>query len=246
MYADKVKESFIMSDFNRDEASEKLLALADYLEIDPETITELDDYYHGTNDSTFSTEDGEIYVVLDESEASDAFYESVENFIDECGIDGFSEIMQDWIKDNAVDSDWFETAYKEDSEFYANDVWEEEDEKYGNRLISELYSDGVISDEDFESDEDDEPLFDECLWDQDELVAKYVESRVDNEDDYIGYFRFNFGESTFMDVIKQNNLLNIDKIADELERWDGRGPSLSYYDGVEHDLGNGYYAYRVD
>lgn len=235
-----------MSDFNRDEASEKLLALADYLEVDPETITEIDEYYHGTHDSSFSTESGEIYIVLDDDEADTAFKESLENFIDECGIEGFSKTLQDWIKDNAVESSWFEDAYKEDAEVYANDVWEEEDDKYGNRLISELYSEDIISDDDFETDEDGEPLFDECLLDQDELVAKYVEDRFENEDDYIDYFRFNFGDDLFMKVIKENNLLDTDKIADEIESWDGRGPSLSYYDGVEHELGNGYYAYRVD
>ena len=91
-----------MSDFNREEASEKLLALADYLEVDPETIAELDTEWHNTPDSAFMTEDGEEYRVLDEDEADDAMLEAVESFVGECGIDGFSEYFQDWIKDNAV------------------------------------------------------------------------------------------------------------------------------------------------
>ena len=125
-----------MSDFNREEASEKLLALADYLEVDPETITELDSEWHGIPDSAFITEDGEEYCVLDEVEADDAMLSSVENFIEECGIDGFSEYFQDWIKDNAVDSDWFEEAFKEDARYYAEDIWEEEDNKYRNKMPS--------------------------------------------------------------------------------------------------------------
>lgn len=235
-----------MSDFNRDEASEKLLALADYLEVDPETITEIDEYYHGVNDSTFSTEAGETYVVLDEDEADDAFYESVENFVEECGIDGFADYFQDWIKNNAIDSDWFEEAYKEDAKYYAEDIWEEEDNKYGNRLIQEMYSEDMLTDEDFEQDEDDEPMYDECLLDKDELVDKYVEVRTSNEDDYVQYFRDNFGDQQFMDIVKKEKLLDVGEIVKELKRCDGRGPSLSYYDGEEHELADGYYAYRVN
>lgn len=235
-----------MSDFNREEASEKLLALADYLEVDPETITELDTDWHNTPDSAFITEDGEEYCVLDEVEADDAMLSSVENFIEECGIDGFSDYFQDWIKDNAVDSDWFEEAYKEEARYYAEDIWTEEDRKYGNRLIQEMYSEDMLTDDDFEHDEDDEPMFDECLLDQDELVEKYVDNRVNNEDDYIQYFRDIFGEQAFTDIVKKENLLDVDEIAKELTSVDGRGPSLSYYDGEEHDLGNGYYAYRVN
>jgi hypothetical protein len=235
-----------MADFDRETASEKLLALADYLEVDPETIIERDDRYYGIYDSTFETADGEVYVVLDEDEADDAMIDSVESFLDDCGVDGFAPFFQDWIYEHAIDADWFEDAFKEDQEYYANDIVNEEDRKFKNRLIQELYDEDILTDDDFEHDEDDEPMFDECNFDNDELVEKYVEYRMSQGLDYIEEMKFQLGNDWFKDVVKKENLLDVDEITKELIRTDGRGPSLSYYDGEEHDLGNGYYAYRVD
>ena len=235
-----------MSDFDRNYASEELLLLADYFELDPDTITEDSTYYAGFTESIYITADGETYVVLSDSDADTAFYDSVSNFIDDVGINGFSDYFKSWIHQNALDEQWFKDAFKEDLEFYANDIFREENNTYGNRLVQEMYDSGILDDTSFEDDEDGEPLYDEVLIDESELVDMFVADRMEEVSDYVEEMTFQMGKDWRDKVVADNNLLNIDKIVDELKSIDGRGPQLAYYDGVEHDLGKGYFAYRID
>jgi len=66
------------------------------------------------------------------------------------------------------------------------------------------------------------------------------------DDDPIQLFRDTFGDDELAEVVKYNNLVDIEKVADEVISLDGLGHILSYYDGVEIDLGNGLFAYRTN
>lgn len=113
-----------------------------------------------------------------------------------------------------VNTDWFEDAAREDAEFYVSDIKESEPERY-----KEEFGD----------------------LDEEDAVEK-----VFNEmgDDYIDWFKSNFGEKELEQAIKQNNLVDYDKLAEAITEADGPAHGLAGYDGKEIELPCGYYCYR--
>lgn len=147
----------------------------------------------------------EDVLIVDEEGRENEFYNSQQNLIDELGVEGFSKDFQQWIFDNAVDSDWFE-EWKEDYFYtYIEDIKEEE-----GRLEEEMKEAGVDNEEDF---------------------LEYLKNTID---DVVEYFIDNFGENYFKNVVEDNNLIDWDTVIEEIAEWDGYG-SLAYYDGIEHE-----------
>ncbi len=72
--------------------------------------------------------------------------------------------------------------------------------------------------------------------------AQYLE-KMDTYD-FLEYLKDNLGEEYVSDLIKKNNAIDVDALADEAISWDGRGHFLSGYDGKEIELPNGLFAYR--
>lgn len=222
---------------------EKKEALAKYLEC------EVDDIQDGYDSEHFEY-NGEEYRVLDDDEANQAVVDDIENLIDDVGIEGFSEAMQNWILEYAISpSDWFELAQRESAEFYVEDCKDENDDTYENRLIAELVENGYLDEQnDFHYDEDDEdqeyPLLNDDA-DLDGATQEYIDSMC--QEDPVEWYRWNFGDRELRQLIKEGQIyLDYEAIADEVMSWDGRGNSISYYDGEEIDLGDGLYAYRTN
>ena len=105
--------------------------LAQELQIKPSKI-------EGDTDTYTCTVDGEDreYRVLSETEADDAVYDDIENLVDEMGIDVFGDEYKNFILNYYCNYDW-ESDMEEDHRSYAEDIWTEEDDEYGNRLIQE-------------------------------------------------------------------------------------------------------------
>ena len=201
--------------------------LAKYLGVDIDSIYQLDD-------DEFETDEGN-YLVVDEDGAREYAKQNIENFIDEMGIEGFTQDFQDWIKENALDEDFFEDLFIETYTHNVDDIEGEYDDQYENRLIAELIEKGII--EDGEQNEED--------FDIDDAKAQYVTKLVDGIDDYVQEYIFQFGDTE--DLIRQNpSIINIDAIVEEAIDWDGVAHFIAYYDGKEIDLGDGLYAYRVN
>lgn len=222
---------------------EKKEALAKYLGC------EVDEIEDGYDDDHFEY-DNEEYWVLDDDEANQAVVNDIENLIDDVGIEGFSEAMQNWIVENAISpSDWFEQAQRESAEFYVEDIENENDDTYENRLIAELVENGYLDEEDdFHYDEDDEdqeyPLLNDDV-DLDDAKEEYIDSMC--EEDPVEWYRENFGDKELRDFFREGKIyLDYDAIADEVMSWDGRGPSLASWDGEEIELGDDLYAYRTN
>ena len=196
---------------------EKIKALAEFLGISEEEISE------GYTDNVFETSDGEEYLVVTDEEADDEFYQYEENLIDELGLDTFSDWAKDYIIENCVDTEWFENFYYEDYESYANDIETESasSDEYENRLEEEMAEA-------------------ECA-DVDEFIDYLVDSV---SDDFVGNFKFDFGEEMLTEVVMNNNLLDIDAVIDYIKEEDGRG-IIANYDGVENKEGE-YYIYRTN
>lgn len=221
---------------------EKIEALAKYLGCDVEDITQ------GYDDDHFEY-GNEEYAVYTDDEADQAHYDYIENFIDDLGIGGFTENFQEWIFDNALDKSWFEDAQRESAEYYIEDIEDENDSTYENRLIQEMVERGILDEEkDFHYSEDDEdkeyPLLNDDI-DIDDKKEEFINDMC--EEDAIEWYKFNFGfGKDFTDMIKRGSgpSLDVDAIVEECKDLDGRGHSLSNYSGEEIELEDGYYAYR--
>ncbi len=221
---------------------EKRLALAEHLGIDE---SELEDSDYGEN--TFEY-DGMEYLVLDDQEAYEATYNDIEELIDDMGLEAFSENMQNWILENAIDYD-FEKAYREMEEGYVEDIENEESREFDNRLIEEMYDADILTDDDFVEYEDGE-IDHETLKDEVDLNDKkeeFIDYLLDNISDFREEFIDEFGIDEILRLVKEGYAdVDMDAIVDRVIRWYGRGPSLASYDGEERELDNDLFAYRVD
>lgn len=227
------KTKSLREDINDDRAT----LLAEYLEVDPETIKQ--------NDDIFETEDGEEYLVINENIVDLRVRDEIESFIDDVGFTGFTENFQEWIKSNALDEDWFRDALSENNYYYAEDIASESDDTYSNRLVRECVENGLISDDQLKENED--GLLEPIELSEGECVDMLSEYLTDNIDDAVEEFKFQFGDSEIDIMIKEHpGLLNIDAITEQAISWDGAGHFLASYDGEEIDLGNGYMAYRIN
>lgn len=224
---------------------ERIKALANYLEVEEEDI----EVTYDSTDNLFTVKSsGEEYLVVDEDEAYELAKQDIESLVDDIGLDSFTLSFREWIYNNAVDRDWFEDALRESQEYYVNDIEEETygQDKFANRLIEELYENGFLTDADFSLDENGELDYMTLMpeVDLDQLKEEYVDYLVENAGDPIEYYVDNFGSDSFTQVCEQNMLIDWDKVADECIDVDGVAHFLARYDGIEHDLGDGLFAYR--
>lgn len=228
----------LTEDFDEDE---RIQALAEYLGIDPSEISNI-------YDNEFETPEGD-YLVVDEDEAKQLARDDIENLFDDLGLDSFTPDFKDWIIMNALDNEWFEDAIKESYEYYVEDIEDEASSMgYENRLIEEMHDHQVLSDDDFEIGEDGEPdlstLSDDV--DIDSLKEEFVDLLVESAGNPVEYCGDNFGWDWVTQAATQNYLIDMDEVIDQCIYMDGIAHFIARYDGKEHDLGNGLYAYRTN
>ena len=200
---------------------ERAQALAQFLGCDVSEVSCIDRY-------EFDAPNGESYYVVDEEEAEQLAKEDIENLFDELGLESFTEYFRSWIIENALDKDWFEECVRESTESYVNDI-EYED----GRLQEELLDRGIITEEDVESG-----------YDVEDAKERYVELLMEDIDDYVEYCGFNFGWKWVSEVAERENLIDMDVVVEQCIYEDGVAHFIARYDGEEHDLGNGLFAYR--
>jgi hypothetical protein len=235
----KVKESKSLTEDLDDE--DRINALADYLGIDPSEISNI-------YDNEFETPEGD-YLVVDEDEAKQLARDDIENLFDDLGLDSFTPDFKDWIIMNALDNEWFEDAVKESYEYYVEDIEDEASSMgYENRLIEEMHDHQVLSDDDFVVGEDGEPdlttLNDDV--DIDSLKEEFIDLLVENAGDPVDYCGDNYGWDWVTEVATQHNLIDMDEVVEQCIYMDGVAHFIARYDGEEHELGNGLYAYRTN
>ena len=137
---------------------------------------------------------------------------------------------------------------RESEEFYADDIESEDDNEYGNRLIHEMYDEGILEDDDFEKDEDGEIDYTRVkeTVDIDSKKEDFVDKLVENMGDAVEWYRSEFGEDELARTVRDNNLIDADAVAEEAIAWDGVEHFLASYDGEEIELDDGWYAYRTN
>lgn len=158
----------------------------------------------------------EYYCYEDYSDAEQAAQDDCKELFDDVGIEGIRFENIGGIE-QFVDTDWFEDAQKEDAEYYVSDIHESDPERYQEEF-------GDV--------------------DEDEAVEKYLENYYDN--DAVQWYIDNFGEKEFAEIVKKNNLIDINELAEAIVDADGPANSLARYDGDEISLDCGYYCYRTN
>lgn len=158
----------------------------------------------------------EYYCYESYDEAEEAAQEDCKELFDDVGIEGIRFENIGGIE-QFVDTGWFEDAKREDAEYYVSDIHESEPERYQEEF-------GDV--------------------DEDEAVEKYLEDYYDGDD--VQWYIDNFGKQQFTEIVKKNNLIDLNKLAEAIVDADGPANSLARYDGYEISLDCGYYCYRTN
>ena len=229
-------------DIQDDDTQRIIKALANYLNIDESEI-ELSSWGGGHN---FITPDGEYWVGTYD-EAYEAARDDIEQIYDEMGLEALSESFREYILDNFIDWNAFEDDMTEYYRSYIDDIESEGDSEYDNRLLAEMVDAGILTDEDFIVDGEDE-------W-----AEKTLSSSVDLEykkDEFLEYLCDNmdvedfvkdmYDTETLSKVVADNGLIDLESVIDECISEDGIAHFLASYDGEECDLGDDLFAYRRD
>lgn len=161
--------------------------------------------------------DGNEYLVLTDEEADQEFYEYQMNLIDDLGLDSFS----DWAKDEILN-------HHTTSEY--QNLFDEIQEESMSCYIDDLRHMDELEEEMENAECDNEEEFLEYLCDQEDSVE---------------YFKFNFGNDEYNRIIIENNLIDWDSVIQWTKDIDGRD-CMASYDGIEMELENNLYAYRIN
>lgn len=162
------------------------------------------------------------YLILTEEANSEAI-EIIKNLIDDCGVSCINNININ----KYVDEDYFKNIFKEHYYFYAKDITNEpaESDEFENRLEEEMSEKGCTD------------------------IDEFVQALLDGINDFIEEYKFQYGDEAFNEIVKNNNLIDIDTLAEEILEIDGRGHTISRYDGTEYDStveNETYFVYRIN
>ena len=235
---DEVEESLKLKEATSEEfntVSKKRDELAEYLGIDKDSIRFI-------YSDTYVTSDGKEYLVLTDEQATNAAINEIKSLYYDIGLESFTDNFVAAVIDNGyVDEYFFEEVMEGNNRVYAEDIKKEDGEHYASRLIDEMVERGVIGEDDIGEDGN---LKDNV--DEDEVIDLFVGKLNDDYTDAVEWYKDQFGFEDLKRVVKEEDLVDIEKAAKMAIDWDGRGHFLSYYDGEEIELPNDLYAYKID
>ena len=218
----------------------KLKELAKYLEISENDI-QIENEDSNDKYNRYLTEFGSYYV-MDEDESWQAVYDDIESLIDDIGLDAFTPYFQDIIVNDFIDDDYFDTYCLDDYRDYCADIENESDDEYGNRLIREAIENGVI-----DANEVVDGKYTGLKDLQEDLACAIHEKIGEEYDNYVDWYRFDFGNEGLLALLKYRDYqdLDLNGIVDFCIDTDGYGHSIASYDGNTIELEN-FYAYLFD
>ena len=137
--------------------------------------------------------DGEVWSVLDDSEADEAFVSYQKDSLEDFGLTQFSSLAKDYIMENCIDVDWFEDCMRQSYETYVEELKQEK------RLEDEMNEVEVEDEEEF------------------------IEHLCGQWHDGIEWFMEQYGTEECEMAIENNNLYDTDKVIEYVKEHDGRG-----------------------
>ena len=210
---------------------------------------------------------GAEYAVGDEAAADEAAIERTRSLIDDVGYEGFSPSFMEWHVDGDQVADYAEDWFWDDVSDSPEDYLDDDDDRELSKEAAEKIDNideeiGELQEqvEDLENEDEVQEILDHIdeleaykeeisedddNWEYtDEAKENYVERRKDEvKDDPVGFLR-DFGmEESIKDFIDEDDFI------DAVVEADGRGHTLSTYDGIENEVSFGdewYYIYRTN
>lgn len=230
-----------------DITDEKILLLANHLEIDPSLIVktcEKDRYYDCDNYANYYSvlDSDDEYIVCDYETARDLAFERAKSDVQ----DSMQYDSSDSYLRNFIDMDRL------------NDIWEEsENDRLAymdeQELIDEAVNLDILSDDDFEEDENGRPDYEKPKTeiDKENLRQKILEKVLSQFSNGMEWLETMYSNREVSDFLQGNNLYNEDQIAEDLIESDGYGRYIATYDDEEIYLGpnkdgKNLYAYRIN
>jgi len=230
-----------------DEMDDRIIALAEYLEVDPEAITEDPHMKHvyEVSEEIDSYHAAESYYVLTYDEAYAMAEEYLRDLIYESGpaeLSGYEDYLNE----------------DEFNEMYENDCRERVDYMDDEEVVDEAVDSGLIyfpddftlksdldtEDEDF--DESDRENYD-CNISIDSLREKLFDHYYDVYSNGIEWFLDMYGERDLRYEVNNNSdLFDADSYIEDELRNSNFGGYIGGYDGEEISLDGEYYAYRYN
>ena len=248
------------------EYGEDLGNLEDDLE-NAESVYDLIPTGYDTNDYAEFEYGGAEYLIATEDGADEYAYERVEQLIDDMGYQGFNPSFVESHIDGNLVADYFEDVFYEDvnesPEDYLDESNDRELTKEGKDRIDSLkeeigeYQEQLEETEDTTEEEElrglieelEETIYnietDDYYYEYtEEAKENYVESRIQEvKDDPLNWLR-DFGMEEQMD-----NFIDKDGFIEDVISSDGRGHTISNYDGEEGEVvynNDYYYIYRMN
>ena len=183
-------------------------------------VVEVENLY-GNSNEYYQIGDNEYRVVEGEESAQELAIEYTKEVFEDCGIT--DELLTIADQQGLLDEQWFEDAWRE---LHESQAWNEGIEYIATEEELEQLENGEITEDEIREN------YEECL--NSSIKGQWMEE-----------FKFQFGEEYFNETIKKNDLIDLDKLAEYCVDCDGRGNSLSCYDGEEIEHGE-LYLYRVN
>lgn len=212
-------------------------------------------YYMSEFELIDSDVDSNRYAVGDDDEIRRSAYESVDNLIDDIGYEGFSSsFAQNYIDVQAV-LDYAEDVYDDDvrnnPEVYLDDsdrqLSDEQVEKIEILKMRISQTENVISNLEYEADEDNQELIDEKIEELQERIDEYNEEIDDIESSPEGEFPEDMIDEKVQDLVSDvrqdpeyfmqefgldwSEYIDKDEFIDAVIDTDGYGHTLNRYDG---------------
>ena len=202
-----------------------IVAICDMMEtnhdIKIEDVQDITIYEMDNNILNIEVEGFEFTVSDDYTALEELATEQVKEIIEDCGLTQ-NLIDEAYIK-GWIDESWFEDYWREHNEF----------------LAYEEYIQYIATEEELEELENGQTTEEEIR----EHYYNDLQSSIENN--WVDEFKYQLGDEEFQRVLLQENLIDIDEVANWCVDMDGVAHYIAHYDGDEIEC-NGYYIYRTN
>ena len=202
-----------------------IVAICDMMEtnhdIKIEDVQDITIYEMDNNILNIEVEGFEFTVSDDYTALEELATEQVKEIIEDCGLTQ-NLIDEAYIK-GWVDESWFEDYWREHNEFLA-------------------YEEGL----EYIANEEEMVAIEAGELDEEDVRENYLNSLNSSiEGNEMEEFKYQLGDEEFQRVLLQENLIDIDKVANWCVDMDGVAHTLAHYDGQEEEF-NGFYFFRTN
>lgn len=226
-------------------------ALSKRLNIPSESMeaTVKEDYTYAKYCTIKVKDDGSEYIVADRDVSLNLAKEQIEEDFENDGLDAFEPEFAEYACDNFYDRDVVNDLVKEyiDKEVENSHKEEAVENKFENRFEENCYEYNILSDEDFEENEDEVwVLKDKSDANIEELEYQLSDAIFSNISDHYKYLCTMLGKEKVRDLLIEHEGLDEEEIVEEVVSVDGPDWILATHDREELDLGDGLFAYRIN